>query len=241
MAKIILSVDIQKKKAEQGLGELEGKIRDIAQSLSTVTINNKLTSDIEALTAKFKTLADQSDRLAGKTAKQAIENERLTQAQIKTQITTVNLQTAEERLAKAKILTQTASVNLAIAQERLTKSQKQTQITAVNLQSAQERLKKAQDNNTKSATTLQSQVNGLQKKYADLLSTIKSLEKQYPAGTFDSLKTETQSALTTLENYNSKLKNGATANEAMLLKIRELANGYNNLSTSVATNSRQRR
>ena len=235
MAKIILSVDIQKKKAEQGLGELEGKIREIAQSLSTVTINNKLTSDIEALTAKFKTLADQSDRLAGKTAKQAIENERLTQAQIKTQITTVNLQTAEERLAKAKILTQTASVNLAIAQERLTKSQKQTQITSVNLQSAQERLKKAQDNSTKSATTLQSQVNGLQKKYADLLSTIKSLEKQYPAGTFDSLKTETQSALTTLENYNSKLKNGATANEAMLLKIRELANGYNNLSTSVAT------
>lgn len=235
MAKIILSVDIQKQKAIQGLGELEGKIKEIAQSLSTVTIKNSLLSDIDALTAKFKTLADQSDRLAGKTAKQAIENERLNQAQIKTQITTVNLQTAEERLAKAKILTQTASVNLAIAQERLAKSQKQTQITAVNLQAAEERLKKAHDNNTKSATTLQSQVNGLQKKYADLLSTIKSLEKQYPAGTFDSLKNETQGALTTLENYNGKLKNGEAANEAMLVKIRELSSGYNNLSTSVST------
>ena len=158
MAKIILSVDIQKQKAIQGLGELEGKIKEIAQSLSTVTIKNSLLSDIDALTAKFKTLADQSDRLAGKTAKQAIENERLNQAQIKTQITTVNLQTAEERLAKAKILTQTASVNLAIAQERLAKSQKQTQITAVNLQAAEERLKKSHDNNAKSATTLQSQV-----------------------------------------------------------------------------------
>ena len=235
MAKIILSVDIQKQKAIQGLGELEGKIKEIAQSLSTVTIKNSLLSDIDALTAKFKTLADQSDRLAGKTAKQAIENERLNQAQIKTQITTVNLQTAEERLAKAKILTQTASVNLAIAQERLAKSQKQTQITAVNLQAAEERLKKSHDNNAKSATTLQSQVNGLQKKYADLLSTIKSLEKQYPAGTFDSLKNETQGALTTLENYNSKLKNGEAANEAMLVKIRELSSGYNNLSTSIAT------
>lgn len=235
MAKIILSVDVQNKQALQRFDELEGKIQALAQSLSTVSIKNTLISDLEKLTAKFKTLGDQADRLSGQTAKQAIENERLTQAQIKTQIATVSLQTAEERLAKAKLQTQTASVNLAIAQERLAKSQKQTQITAVNLQTAQERLKKTQDNSSKSATTLQSRVNGLQKKYADLLSTIKSLEKQYPAGTFDSLKTETQGALSTLENYNVKLKNGESANEAMLVKIRELSAGYNNLSTSVST------
>lgn len=237
MAKIILSVDIQKQQALQGIDELEGKIKGLAQSLSTVSINNTLKSDIDSLIAKFKALGDQSERLTNKTAKQAIEDERLAQAQIKTQTSTINLQTAEERLARAKIQTQTASVNLALAQERLSKAQKQTLITAVNLQTANERLKKSQDNSAKSASTLQSNVNGLQKKYADLLSTIKSLEKQYPAGTFDSLKTEAQGALTTLENYNNKLRSGEGANEAMLFKIKELASGYNNLSTSVATTS----
>ena len=57
MANIILSVDLNSKKATEGLGQLQESVKAIATSLNNITVNNDATKQIEAITEHYKSLS----------------------------------------------------------------------------------------------------------------------------------------------------------------------------------------
>lgn len=113
--------------------------------------------------------------------------------------------------AQAKI---TANANKqAIADEKLKQQQSKSTAEVVKLAIAQARLEKAQKTTT--STTEQ-----LQKKFANLLSTLKSLKNAYPQGTFDELEKSVRDSL-----------NAAKDSKA---DVDALSKSYDTLSAKVA-------
>ena len=101
----------------------------------------------------------------------------------------------------------------AISDEKLSQQQAITAKKVAEAAAAQARLEKAQQKTT--STTEQ-----LQKKFANLLSTIKSLKNAYPQGTFDEMERGVRSNL-------QALKDGSKS-------VDELSTAYDTLSTKVA-------
>ncbi|MDE7089233.1 MAG: phage tail tape measure protein, partial [Prevotella sp.] len=113
--------------------------------------------------------------------------------------------------AQAKI---TANSNKqAIADEKLKQQQNRTAQGLVDLQIKQQRLENAQKKTTISTDQLQ-------KKFANLLTTLKSLKNAYPQGTFDSIE----------QSVRANLKAAQDGSKG----VEELGEAYNKLSRDLA-------
>lgn len=170
----------------------------MAKIVLTISADNKATQSVKLLNAEVQTLS--------KTLSSIKVNKNLT-----AQINALTKHYKAVADAHAKI---TANANKqAIADQKLLQQQTRSRTEAVKLEIAQARLEKAQKKTTTSTEQLQ-------KKFANLLSTIKSLKNAYPQGTFDSIE----------QSVRANLKAAQDGTKG----VEELGQAYNELSRDLA-------
>lgn len=170
----------------------------MAKILLTIQADNKATASVQALNKEVQVLS--------KTLSSISVNKNLT-----AQINALTKHYTALANAHAKV---TANTNKqAIADEKSSQQQAITAKKVAEAAAAQARLEKAQQKTI--ATTEQ-----LQKKFANLLSTVKSLKSSYPQGTFDKMEQSVRANL-------QAAKDGTKS-------VDDLGEAYDTLSTKVA-------
>lgn len=85
MAKILLNVNLDAKQANAGLDGLKDSIKEIANSLSSIKTNKNLTSQLNALSKVYASLAKAAQKTAEAQSKNEIAEQKLLQATAKTE------------------------------------------------------------------------------------------------------------------------------------------------------------
>ena len=170
----------------------------MAKILLTIQADNKATESVKALNAEVRVLSQ--------TLSSIKVNKNLT-----AQINALTKHYTALAKAQAKIIAN--NNKQAISDEKVKQQQAKTAQQVANAAAAQARLEKAQRKT--SATTEQ-----LQRKFANLLSTIKSIKNAYPEGTFEKLEQSVRANL-------QAAKDGSKS-------VEELGNAYSTLSKDVA-------
>ena len=170
----------------------------MAKILLTIQADNKATESVKALNAEVRVLSQ--------TLSSIKVNKNLT-----AQINALTKHYTALAKAQAKIIAN--NNKQAISDEKVKQQQAKTAQQVANAAAAQARLEKAQGKT--SATTEQ-----LQRKFANLLSTIKSIKNAYPEGTFEKIEQSVRANL-------QAAKDGSKS-------VDELGNAYSTLSKDVA-------
>ena len=79
------------------------------------------------------------------------------------------------------------------------------------------------------------QVYNLQKQYATLLTTLKNIQTQYPAGTFDTLTDSVKKQFTAVKNLNAEVGTNQKLNTEQTKTLQELRTEQSRLSAEIAT------
>lgn len=191
MAQITLSI-LAKNTASQSLSAINKQIKTLSTELSSIKVNKDLTTQINALTKYYNSIATAVAKVNTATNKQALAEEKLATQQQKTAL-------------------QAAKVNTELSKQTLnaTKTQKALNITANSAEK-------------------------LQKDYADLLTTLKSIEKNYPKGTFDSIKTSAEDSFKQIKLLHAEIGNNLPT-QVQQDNIQRLADSLNTYQTQIST------
>lgn len=251
MAQIRLVVNTDLKKAKAALDTLKISFADLAKQLSTITVNKNLTAQLNALTKYYDSVANAGARAAQQTRGTAanVETLRKSYSNLLAQIKRLKNQyeegifesartSVESNIKSLDELSKITKSNKKLNDDqikdlqRLSKEYREVAADVAQLKAEKTNLQVAD----KFATTTADNVSRLQKRFQSLLLTIKSAEKYYPKGTFDSLKTDIQGSVAELKGLDlaskealptlNRLNSSALKYDATLKELQQTSTNY---------------
>ncbi len=206
MAKIVLTISADNK-ATQSVRLLNAEVQTLSKTLSTIKVNKNLTAQINALTKYYNNL---------------------TKAAVK-----INEVTSKRQLVESKIATQEARTATEKARKITQLKQEALLTERINTEKTKQAVNEAKVQNSVKITTSQTQ--RLVKQYADLLNTIKSLEKSYKKGTFDNVTSQIKSYFNEVKGLDDELKSGKITQADYDNKIIQATASLQGFKTEVAS------
>lgn len=206
MAKIVLTISADNK-ATQSVRLLNAEVQTLSEMLSNIKVNKNLTTQINALSKYYDNLAKAAVR--------------------------VNETISKRQLIESKIATQEAKTATEKARKLVQLKQEALLTEKTNTEKSKQALNEAKVQNSVKITTSQTQ--RLVKQYADLLNTIKSLEKNYKKGTFDNITSQIKSYFNEVKGLDDKLKSGKITQEVYNSKIIQATASLQGFKTEVAS------
>lgn len=264
MAKIVLTVTSKIESAKQGIDELQAKIDKLSGSLSNLSLDKGLKTQITSLAKDFQSLGKATEQVA-----QAQET--VDKATKKAQASTTSASTHVETLRKgyANLLNQLKLLNKQYPAETFDDTQKaieqnfqaiqrlsqayqdsgklegEEKKELLGLSEAYKKLSadiaqlKAQSEKLAATNPFEStspdSVARLQKRYADLVVSLKNVSKYYPKGTFDSIINQANDAITSLQGFSSILASGRQLSAQQQEELNKLVSSFNSLTASAST------
>ena len=251
MAQIKLTVNTDLKQAKAAVDTLKTSFADLAKQLSTITVNKNLTAQLNALTKYYDSVANAGARAAQQTRGTAanVETLRKSYSNLLAQIKRLKNQYEEgifesartsvesnikslDELSKITKSNQKLNDDQIKDLQRLSKEYREVSADVAQLKAEKTNLQVAD----KFATTTADNVSRLQKRFQSLLLTIKSAEKYYPKGTFDSLKTDIQGSVAELKGLDlaskealptlNRLNSSALKYDATLKELQQTSTNY---------------
>lgn len=251
MAQIKLTVNTDLKQAKAAVNTLKISFADLAKQLSTITVNKNLTAQLNALTKYYDSVANAGARAAQQTRGTAanVETLRKSYSNLLAQIKRLKNQYEEgifesartsvesnikslDELSKITKSNQKLNDDQIKDLQRLSKEYREVAADVAQLKAEKTNLQVAD----KFATTTADNVSRLQKRFQSLLLTIKSAEKYYPKGTFDSLKTDIQGSVAELKGLDlaskealptlNRLNSSALKYDATLKELQQTSTNY---------------
>ena len=251
MAQIRLVVNTDLKQAKAAVDTLKTSFADLAKQLSTITVNKNLTAQLNALTKYYDSVANAGARAAQQTRGTAanVETLRKSYSNLLAQIKRLKNQyeegifesartSVESNIKSLDELSKITKSNKKLNDDqikdlqRLSKEYREVAADVAQLKAEKTNLQVAD----KFATTTADNVSRLQKRFQSLLLTIKSAEKYYPKGTFDSLKTDIQGSVAELKGLDlaskealptlNRLNSSALKYDATLKELQQTSTNY---------------
>lgn len=251
MAQIKLTVNTDLKQAKAAVDTLKTSFADLAKQLSTITVNKNLTAQLNALTKYYDSVANAGARAAQQTRGTAanVETLRKSYSNLLAQIKRLKNQyeegifesartSVESNIKSLDELSKITKSNKKLNDDqikdlqRLSKEYREVAADVAQLKAEKTNLQVAD----KFATTTADNVSRLQKRFQSLLLTIKSAEKYYPKGTFDSLKTDIQGSVAELKGLDlaskealptlNRLNSSALKYDATLKELQQTSTNY---------------
>lgn len=235
MAQIRLVVNTDLKQAKAAVNTLKISFADLAKQLSTITVNKNLTAQLNALTKYYDSVANAGARAAQQTRGTAanVETLRKGYANLINQLNTLQKQYAsgtfdatrksiEQNFEAVKKLSQAHEVN-GDEVKRLSGEYKKLAADVAQFRAEGEKLKTSDPFSPKQGDS----IFRLQKQYASLLNSIKSVEQYYPKGTFDGIAKGAQAAVTGLQALGQEYTTTGTLSDASQKQLNTFSEGLN--------------
>lgn len=234
MAKLILKVTTNATEAVKGISNLKKSIASLSTALSNVKVNKDLTAQLNSLAKYYNSVAEAGAKVAqqAKNSASNVETLRKGYANLITQLKTLQQQYPEKTFdetsvsikscyEQVKALSSAYQKNGNLTEEetkQLSNLSKQYKTLSANIAQAKaetEKLKTADPFSPKQGDS----IFRLQKQYSSLVNSIQSIEKYYPQGTFDSIKTSAQTAAQELKILGQEYTTTGTLSEASQTKL----------------------
>ena len=264
MAKIVLTVTSKIESAKQGIDELQAKINKLSTSLSSLHLNKKLKTQISYLAKDFQSLSKATEQVAQaqETVAQAtkkaqasttsasthVETLRRGYANLLNQLKLLNKQYPAETFGDTqKAIEQNfqAIQRLSQAYQTSGKLESEEKKELLGLSEAYKKLSadiaqlKVQSEKLAATNPFEStspdSVARLQKRYADLVVSLKNVSRYYPKGTFDSIINQANDAITSLQGFSSILASGRQLSAQQQEELNKLVSSFNSLNASAST------
>ncbi len=187
MAQITLSI-LAKNTASQSVSALNKQIETLSSKLSSVTVNKDLTSQINALSKYYKSLASAVVKVNELEEKRKLIEEQLATQQAKT---ARELEKVNTELIKQNDIIEKQKERQLIQAEKL--SQKQVELA-----------KKYESSNKATASSIET----LKKGYADFIASLKTTKGMYKDGVFGSIEEDAKKSFDSLQNLSKQFSNG---------------------------------
>lgn len=264
MAKIVLTVTSKIESAKQGIDELQAKIDKLSGSLSNLQLKKGLQTQITSLAKDFQSLGKATEQVAqaqetvDKATKKAqasttsasthVETLRKGYANLLNQLKLLNKQYPAETFGDTqKAIEQNfqAIQRLSQAYQNSGKLEGEEKKELLELSEAYKKLSadiaqlKVQSEKLAATNPFEStspdSVARLQKRYADLVVSLKNVSKYYPKGTFDSIINQANDAITSLQGFSSILASGRQLSAQQQEELNKLVSSFNSLNASAST------
>lgn len=264
MAKIVLTVTSKIESAKQGIDELQAKIDKLSGSLSNLQLKKGLQTQITSLAKDFQSLGKATEQVAQaqETVAQAtkkaqaattsasthVETLRKGYANLLNQLKLLNKQYPAETFGDTqKAIEQNfqAIQRLSQAYQNSGKLEGEEKKELLELSEAYKKLSadiaqlKVQSEKLAATNPFEStspdSVARLQKRYADLVVSLKNVSKYYPKGTFDSIINQANDAITSLQGFSSILASGRQLSAQQQEELNKLVSSFNSLNASAST------
>ena len=217
MAKLVLSIQPKDEGALKSVQALKAEVQSLTKSLSSIKINS---SGVEMtrkgyanLITTLKTLKSQyADGVFGKLPEEA-ENA----FKKISEISAAFQKNGKLTNAQAKEFAQLSQQLKKLSADLATVKAKNDKIVAAN----------------PFTVTQAQQIPRLIKQYSTLLNHIKSIEKYYPKGTFDTFKADLTQGQADLQALNNEFQTTGTLSQDSQVKLNALANAYNQVGAAV--------
>lgn len=217
MAKLVLSIQPKDEGALKSVQALKAEVQSLSKSLSSIKINS---SGVETtrkgyanLITTLKTLKSQyADGVFGDMPEQAQEGLKV-------------MERLSAAFQKNKTLTKEETKEYAAFSQKLKK-------LSADLATVKAKNDKIVAANPFTVTQAQ-QIPRLIKQYSTLLNNIRSIEKYYPKGTFDTFKADLTQGQTDLQALNQEFQTTGTLSQESQAKLNALANAYNQVGAAV--------
>lgn len=187
MAQITLSI-LAKNTASQSVSALNKQIETLSTKLSSVKVNKDLTSQINALSKYYKSLASAVVKVNELEEKRKLIEEQLATQQAKT---AKELEKVNTELIKQNDIIEKQKERQLIQAEKL--SQKQVELA-----------KKYESTNKATASSIET----LKKGYADFITSLKTSKGMYEDGVFGSIEEDAKKSFESLQNLSKQFSNG---------------------------------
>lgn len=187
MAQITLSI-LAKNTASQSISDLNKQIETFSTKLSSVKVNKDLTSQINALSKYYKSLASAVVKVNELEEKRKLIEEQLATQQAKT---AKELEKVNTELIKQNDIIEKQKERQLIQAEKL--SQKQVELA-----------KKYESSNKATASSIET----LKKGYADFIASLKTSKGMYEDGVFGSIEEDAKKSFESLQNLSKQFNNG---------------------------------
>lgn len=240
MAKIILSVDFDSKKAVSGIKALDGEIKKLTSSLSNIKLDNSILKQLQELSKYYQTISQITGTITDKVTikKNAISSVETLRKQYANLVSTLKtlqqqypsgafdnlLKGIEQNYNQIKKLsseyqkTGQLSANQINELRSLSGEYRTLSADIAQARAENEKLWSSQSLSPKIGTNIAR----LETQYAQLLMQIKNASKYYPKGTFDQLTESVKQSQTAVANLSTEFKNGQTLSSESIKKMNEL-------------------
>lgn len=263
MAQIVLTVDTDIKKAQQGIDALKKSIAELSSSLEKVTVKKELSGEIEGLTKSYKAVTAAAKETAmavasvnsgaeGKAASkrslaEMVETQKKAYADLLNQLKTLKTQYPSDtfkqmedgaRASYLEVKELSKEIRAGVGDtKKQTKALSESSLALkrykADVAAAKEAATKIQAKDALTSTQ-GSTLSQVQKGYANLLSQIKSVEGYYKKGTFDGYTTQIQGTLSALNNLSIAFQANGQLTEEEQKQLVLLTDKYKQLSAQVA-------